>query len=265
MPNTCVEPSATTTLPEGVMVPCSPADAVIAVDDIGAIGFLSGRTILDLQGLVSPELWPALQTPVGLPRSQALARELSFLQPDRLAIFPNWHFELASNDHVLQPEQRFWVDTHTIIFDQEALVYRPVWPYLANADPQHPQESTFGAAIHLLGHDQLQDGDALTITLYWQSITPVAEDYDVFIHLLDESGRIVAQVDEQPLSGLAATSVWQPGDIIRDPHLLALPPDLPAGEYTVLAGLFQRDTMARLPVTAPAGGDSVVLGQFMNE
>lgn len=241
----------------------TPAGAVIAVDDIGAIGFLSGRTILDLQGLVSPELWPALQTPIGLPRSQALTRELSHLQPDFLAIFPTWHFALAANDRVLSPVQRFWVDTHTIIFDQEAMVYRPEWPYITAASPQNPVNASFGDAVALLGFDREQHEDALEMTLYWQSIAPVDVDYDVFIHLLDETGRIVAQVDTQPLNGLAATSIWQAGDLIRDPHTLPLPPDLPAGTYTLVTGLFDRDTMTRLPLVGPAGEDNIILDQLV--
>ena len=238
----------------------APPGATVAVDDLGAIGYLSGRRILDLQGLVSPELWPALQEPAGLPRQQALARELSHLQPDLLAIFPNWHFELATNERVMRPVMRFWTPTHTIIFDQEAVIYEAEWPYVAQATPQQPVGAMLGEAVTLLGYDLVRPDGALAITLYWQSEAALAEDYDVFIHLLDAQGQVVAQVDEQPLGGLAATSRWQSEDVIRDPHTIVLPESLPAGEYQLTTGLFLRETMARLPVTEPAGGEVVPLG-----
>jgi len=117
-----------------------------------------------------------------------------------------------------------------------------------------------GEAVTLRGYDLARPDDALTITLYWQSQATLAEDYDVFIHLLAAQGQVVAQVDEQPLGGLAATSRWQSEDVIRDPHTIVLPEGLPAGEYQLTTGLFLRETMARLPVTEPAGGEVVPLG-----
>ena len=237
--------------------------ALIAADDIGAIGFLSERPILDLQGLVSPELWPVLQEPLGQPRSEAYTRALSQIQPDYLAIFPTWHYEMAANPWLLTPIQRFWVASHTIIFDQEAKIYTPTWPYVSAATPQTVTNATFGAAIDLLGYDLANEGDSLRLTLYWRSAQPAGRSYDVFIHLLDEAGEIVAQVDEKPLAGLAPTTRWQPGDLLRDPHRLPWPADLPPGTYRLAAGLFDRETMARLPLTTPAGaGDTLILGQI---
>ena len=44
----------------------TPPDSLIALDDIGAITYISGRRILDMNGLVSPEVWPALAVEEGL-------------------------------------------------------------------------------------------------------------------------------------------------------------------------------------------------------
>ena len=38
----------------------TPVEAVIAVDDIGAVTYISQRRIVDLNGLVSPEMWPRI-------------------------------------------------------------------------------------------------------------------------------------------------------------------------------------------------------------
>ncbi len=237
----------------------TPADAIIAVDDIGAIGYLSERTILDLQGLVSPEIWPALREDEGLARNQAMTRALSAIQPDFLAIFPNWHFELALNEQVLTPVKRFWVDTHTILFDQEAVVYRPQWPYLADAAPEHAVDRTLGGAVNLLGYDLQPARDSLRLALYWQSLQSFDRAYDVFVHLVDQDGQIVAQVDAQPLSGLAPTARWQPGDIVRDPTLIELPADLRPGRYTLNVGMYWREDGSRLPLDGGAGEDAIML------
>jgi hypothetical protein len=241
----------------------APPDATIAVDDIGAIGYLSQRRILDLQGLVSPEVWPALAENEGLARNQAMTRLLSAWKPDYLAIFPNWHYELAANERVLMPVERFWVDTHTILFDQEAKVYRPQWPYVAKAAAEHPVERTFGGAVNLAGYDLQPVQNGLMLTLYWRSRNPVERAYDVFVHLVDQDGRIVAQVDEQPLAGLAPTDRWQTGDIVRDPKLIELPTDLPPGRYALNVGLFLREDGSRLRLDGDAGEDTLLLEELL--
>jgi hypothetical protein len=122
-------------------------------------------------------------------------------------------------------------------------------------------------AGHDLGHQvalygyELQAGEATTLTLYWQSLAPTDHDYTVFVHILDASGRIVAQADAQPRDGAYPTSLWVPGEFIADPYTFSLPP----GAYTLNIGLYLSETGARLPVFDPLGdlaGDVVTLPQF---
>ena len=54
------------------------------------------------------------------------------------------------------------------------------------------------------------------------------------------------------------TASWQTGDSIVDKHGLLIPSDLPAGDYTLIAGLYDiSDAAARLAVE---GSSSVELG-----
>ena len=235
-------------------------DALIAVDDIGAIAFLSERRIVDMHGLVSPEVWPALAQPEGLARSQELTRILSASAPDYMAAFPLWHWDLATNTAVATPIHQVRTDTQTIIFQQDATVYETTWPYIAAAEPEFATTAVFGEAIRLLGYD-LAPGDAPALTLYWESLAAVAESFDVFVHLVDGTGQIVAQMDQKPVGGLAATDVWQVGDIVRDPLVLLLPEGLAAGDYTLRLGLYERDNGRRLAVQGgEAVDDALVLG-----
>lgn len=116
---------------------------------------------------------------------------------------------------------------------------------------QHPLEASFGDRIRLRGYDlgTLQAGQPLEITLYWESMAEVDEDYAVFVHLVEEgSGRIVTQIDEEPQHGSYPTSMWVPGEIVVDAHTLSVPADLPAGTYRLRVGLYQQETGAYLAV-----------------
>jgi hypothetical protein len=238
----------------------TPAGALIAVDDIGAIAYVSGRRVLDMNGLVSPEVWPALSASDQLEKDQIMTRILARAGPPLMAAFPLWRWNLATNPDVARALHHVRTDTHTIVFQQDAYVYETTWPYISSADPQQPSSAVFGDSIALSGFD-LQVNDALNLVLYWESLAPAAEDYDVFVHLVDSAGNIVAQVDRQPLSGLAATSVWQPGDLVRDPYTIPLTADFAPGSYQVEVGVYQREKGERLPVSgAPAPDGALLLG-----
>ena len=58
----------------------------------------------------------------------------------------------------------------------------------------------------------------------------------------------MAQSDSVPAAGQRPTTGWLPGETIADAHTLALPPDLPAGSYQLIAGLYDPLTGGRLPL-----------------
>ena len=183
----------------------------------------------------------------------AVLRYLAVNGVNYLAVFPGWHPLLVSDPAIARPLQRFTTATHSIIFGQEAAVYAMDWPYRQEIAPQTELAATFGEAIRLRGFDQTLEGDVLDLTLYWESVTAVSDSYKVFIHVMDADGSLVAQADRPPVNGLAPTQRWQPGDLVRDPYQIALPPNLPSGAYEVRVGLYT-DANGRLP----AAGDGVV-------
>ena len=71
--------------------------------------------------------------------------------------------------------------------------------------------------------------------------------------MLNSDGQLVANHDGFPGNGRFPTSAWLPGITIPDTHTIALPPDLPAGEYLLKAGLYAPDTGQRLAATAADG------------
>ena len=130
----------------------------------------------------------------------------------------------------------------------------------------HPLDARLGDKIRLLGYDapeRVQAGSALMPTLYWQTNADVLDDYVVSTQLLNSEGKLVAQVDEPPAQGLNPTSLWIPGETVADRHILQLSPDLPPGDYTLIAVMYSLPDLKRLPVTlngSRVAGDYVRLG-----
>ena len=104
---------------------------------------------------------------------------------------------------------------------------------------------------------------AIGITFLWQAIAPPDRDLSVFVHVVDADGNTVAQSDRAPGCGQSPTRAWKPGEIVFDPHAIDLPADLPAGVYTVRAGLYDPADGTRLPVDeGGAVSDAVTLWSF---
>jgi hypothetical protein len=101
----------------------------------------------------------------------------------------------------------------------------------------------------------------VAITLYWKSLAPVAEDYTVFVHLLNPDGTPAAGDDSQPRGGLYPTSFWSPGEVVADERQWSL--SLAPGEYTLEVGLYLLETGERLAVSGAHAelGDRVILGK----
>ena len=115
-------------------------------------------------------------------------------------------------------------------------------------------------ASYALGASEVTAGDVLPAQLTWRTNAALDRRYKVFLQLLDADGVLVAQRDSEPAGGSATTTAWPAGEAIVDNHALQIPPDLPVGEYTLIAGLYDiSDPSARLPV---AGGTYLVLSAF---
>ena len=96
-------------------------------------------------------------------------------------------------------------------------------------------------------------GGQVRVTLIWQGLRRMTEDYTVFVHLLGPDGLVHGQVDAWPVSGTQATSTWAPGQPIHDAYTLQAPADAPPGDYQVEIGLYLLATGQRLPLLNAAG------------
>jgi len=80
-------------------------------------------------------------------------------------------------------------------------------------------------------------GDAFTVTLTWDVLGRPPADYTVFLHLEGPTGP-AAYGDGPPAGGAYPTGLWDRGERIVDRHVVRLPPEMPAGEYALVTGLY---------------------------
>jgi hypothetical protein len=162
----------------------------------------------------------------------------------------------------ISPEQAEGQEGDTIFLQQvHVLPARPPHP----AAVQSWQAYRLGESIELLGHSvdgQVQPGQTITVTLYWQALRPLEKSYTVFVHLLDGAGQARGQHDGLPVSGRYPTANWLPHQIVEDRHALTLAADLPPGEYRLEVGLYDLATGQRLAVRGRDGdvpGNAIIL------
>ncbi len=245
----------------------TPPEAMVGVTEVGVIGYYAQRPMVDFLGLLEPEV------------ARAVARgdlywAVVYYQPDYLAltaISPLVAYDLRADpwfQSAYTPVQsfedpRFWGSPVT--------VYRRRVPRIPLAEPVARGlptgavrlDTTFGDRVRLVGavpgEGTVQPGDILAVTLYWEALQTVEHDYTVFVHLLGEHDRVIAQRDAFPGLGARPTSQWRLGEEVVDPYLLALPNTAYAPDQAVWeVGLYDPQTGQRLPTES--GGDNVRFG-----
>jgi len=111
--------------------------------------------------------------------------------------------------------------------------------------------------------DDVPPGGKLVVTVYWQAIGAMSDDYVGFVHLVGPDGRLVTQDDHELGRGVYRTIFWQPDEIVRERYDLTLPTDAPTGDYTLWLGAYSYPSVTRLPVRSTsvlARDDMVALG-----
>jgi len=96
-------------------------DDVIAANDIGAIGFISRRPILDTVGLVEPELVEHYMN------GGAILDYLRKKNPAYVIIFPRWYKDLSCRQDMLEPVYSVKLAFNVICGGSDMIVYRPKW------------------------------------------------------------------------------------------------------------------------------------------
>ncbi|MFI5267302.1 MAG: hypothetical protein ACHQ7M_08000 [Chloroflexota bacterium] len=125
---------------------------------------------------------------------------------------------------------------------------------LSGATPEAPS----GAPLATFGNGEIAllaaNHNGADVELTWQALRQPATGYTVFVHLLDASGRVVAQHDGVPFDGSFPTTLWRSGDIVTDVHRLD---GSPSSGVRLEVGLYTKPDLHRLP--ASTGGDAYAM------
>jgi hypothetical protein len=112
------------------------------------------------------------------------------------------------------------------------------------------------------------------LTLFWTTTGDIAQDYTVFVHVVDAHDQMMGQWDQMPVGGAAPTSQWAGGalwarlvvDDYRVPVNFTLDNAAkPAAPYRILVGLYDASSETRLRVvetTRPVADERLELATF---
>lgn len=125
----------------------STEDELIAVNDIGAVGFLSNRRVLDTVGLVEPAITEHFLN------GGNLAAYLARRTPRYVVIFPKWYPAFASIDAGLSRRAAFSTWPNVVCGGAELVVYEPDWPIIESKTAPPPRIRASGGGDSV-GHAQ---------------------------------------------------------------------------------------------------------------
>lgn len=186
---------------------------------------------------------PVIPFPVSYPDPKSVDEALTTItaQIDRVyAIFwgeaerdPNRLVERWLDDHAFKAETEWFGDVRFVTY---------AMPPIDGDELEVQSDTPVGENIILREYriDAIEKspGDVIRVSLYWETDQPLNTRYKVFLHLLDGERNIVTQHDSEPGGGLALTTTWQPGAIVKDNHGLLIPSGTPPGNYELVVGLY---------------------------
>jgi hypothetical protein len=130
---------------------------------------------------------------------------------------------------------------------------------------EHQAYGNFGDQIAFIGYDGPEPSKSnyveLSLVAYWQALEAMDINYQVFVHVLNQDGMLVAQSDKiNP--GEFPTKRWPMDKYVRDEHLIKMPENLLPGQYTLSIGIWSAEGGWRLPLLDENGdqvGDNYLL------
>tara|TARA_B100002003_G_C13906975_1_gene441568 strand:- start:98 stop:760 length:663 start_codon:yes stop_codon:yes gene_type:complete len=97
-----------------------------------------------------------------------------------------------------------------------------------------------------INNQSFSDSGILKIKLVWEATANIPEAFHVFVHIIDESGNLIAQSDGEPAGWTRPTTGWLPGEYVVDSHEIILPTDMEPGSYNIYTGLYNNKNYQRL-------------------
>ncbi|TKJ31036.1 MAG: hypothetical protein CEE40_03005 [Chloroflexi bacterium B3_Chlor] len=173
-----------------------------------------------------------------------------------------------------------WLSTHFPLVTQqyppgvEVKAYAAQYRLSEVPSEARPVDALFDDKVRLAGYEL--DGETfystddtyhppsgwIHVTLYWQPLVPLTEEYIAAVGLIDEAHQVWGGALERPTGaiGFYPPTSWRVGEVVRDDYDINLNPVTPEGTYGLEVSLLS-SSGERVQASYPEGqGDSVPLG-----
>ena len=133
--------------------------------------------------------------------------------------------------------------------------------YSPEPEPQHPQPANFDHKLALLGWDEPRDGG---LTVYWQTLNALPEDYQVSLVLEDGAGNELGRWDGRPAGYNYPATRWRVGEPVFGRYPIPAS-SVPAGERYATIAIYSPDDPQGLDLRDEAdnpAGKRVRIGPF---
>jgi len=208
------------------------------------------------------ERWPILILPVASsPVWQEVSQRAAQIADDhdRIWLIPQWS--------PLWDESGMAEDALDALCERAAEMRVGSWPLVLYHTPRlyrqeaRPVDVRLDNGIRLMGYTlrdstglsvsqlAVKPGETVQLTLYWQADAPVSRDYVVFCHVLDATGWVRGQQDNQPRLGTFPTRAWTVGEWVVDVYRFAVSADSLTGEAVVEVGMYDPVDGTRVQVS----------------
>ena len=112
-------------------------------------------------------------------------------------------------------------------------------------------KAQFGEHISL--QSAVYDQQTGNLKLYWQPSATISDEYSIFVHLRDQKGAIIGQLDGTPYNNRYRTRDWQPEQLIEDIRPLSNVLNDLSQVKQIAIGVYSPTTGERLPATDAQG------------
>jgi hypothetical protein len=150
----------------------------------------------------------------------------------------------------IEAPRSFEMNDYTGAFDARPVATRPTRPMLFDLAPRAQTRGYWQSGLALERADMrkitMAAGQSTTMVFHWVASAALVGDQEVFVSLVDGSGR--AAVALNPLCASGPSSEWHTREENMTSFALAADARIPPGQYSVQVGLRDRTTGAPLPL-----------------
>jgi hypothetical protein len=106
-----------------------PEEALLAVNDIGALKYILPNRVVDLAGIAHPEMRDYIERAksLGLPWRRGIEQFVVESEPDYLVVFPSWFPQLLADTERFQPLHRIIIPDNVTMGGDELVLYSTPW------------------------------------------------------------------------------------------------------------------------------------------